>query len=768
MDVPGFLEAVKRASDYNDQIVHEEVVPARTARYGSLSPRLDPRLEAALARSGVPQLYLHQSESVQVARAGENLIVATGAASGKSLCYQVPLLEAALRKKASRSLLVFPTKALAQNQLRSLSGLCSDLIPIKAEIFDGDTPSEVRSGIKRTAQAVITNPDMLHLGILPNHGTWQRFLRNLNYVVLDEAHAYTGVFGSHMANVIRRLSRLAGYYGSSPSFILCSATIANPRELAGDLLGAPVKVIDQDHSPQGGKHFLFWNPPFIDESRTKRRSAIAEAAVVFRELLLRGVRTLTFTRTRRQVELVYVSVRDYLAEHVPSLASKISPYRASYLAEDRRAIEQRLFSGELLGVASTNALELGIDVGTLDATILGGYPGSVSSAWQQAGRSGRRQEQSLSVLVARHDPLDQYLMRHPDFFFGRSHEHALIAPDNPRILDQHLLCAAYERPLGRRDERFFGLDLQSRLTALQVEGLLHRKGERWFPSASVVYPAEEVNIRSSSRGSYAVVSSESGALLEMVDEGSAFSQLHRGAVYLHYGEQYLVERLDLDSKTAYVTPREVQYYTRAHELTDIQMRHILDQRSVGGIDVYLGEVEVSSQVVSYQRRAQFSDEPIGDEILDLPVQQFSTVALWFSPREEDLARIKGQRLDLPGGLHAVEHAAIGVLPLFALCDRNDIGGVSTPFHPDTGRPQIFIYDGHAGGIGIAEKGYQIIEELWRATLQVLQECPCEDGCPACIQSPKCGNNNHPLDKGVAAMLLRGALGLRVRETAVGK
>ena len=759
MDVPGFLEAIRRASDYDGQIVHEEVVPARSARYGSLSPRLDPRLEAALARSGVHQLYLHQSESVQAARDGENLIVATGAASGKSLCYQVPLLESALGKKASRSLLVFPTKALAQNQLRSLNGLCSDLIPIKAEIFDGDTPGEARSGIKRTAQAVITNPDMLHLGILPNHGTWQRFFRNLDYVVIDEAHAYTGVFGSHMANVIRRLRRLAGYYGSSPSFILCSATVANPRELAEDLLGAPVKVIDQDHSPQGGKHFLFWNPPFLNESRTKRRSAIAETAAVFRELLLRGVRTLTFTRTRRQVELVYVSVRDYLAEHVPSLVSKVSPYRASYLAEDRRAIEQSLFNGELLGVASTNALELGIDVGTLDATILGGYPGSVSSAWQQAGRSGRRQERSLSVLVARNDPLDQYLMRHPEFFFGRSHEHALIAPNNPRILDQHLLCAAYERPLGIRDERFFGLDLQSRLIALQVEGLLHRKGERWFPSASVVYPAEEVNIRSSSRGSYAVVSSESGALLEMVDEGSAFSQLHTGAVYLHYGEQYLVERLDLDSKTAYVSPRDVQYYTRTHALTDIQVRHVMEERSVGSIDVYLGEVEVSSQVVSYQRMAQFSDEPIGDEILDLPPQQFSTVALWFNPREDDLARIKSERLDLSGGLHAAEHAAIGVLPLFALCDRNDIGGVSTPFHPDTGRPQIFIYDGHAGGVGIAEKGYQIIEELWRATLQVLQECPCEDGCPACIQSPKCGNNNHPLDKGVAAMLLRGALGL---------
>ena len=758
MDVPGFLEAVRGASDYDSQIVHEEVVPARPARYGSLSPRLDPRLEAALASSGVEQLYLHQSESVQAARDGENLIVATGAASGKSLCYQVPLLETALAKKSSRGLLLFPTKALAQNQLRSLNGLCDDLIPIKAEIFDGDTPGEARAGIKRTAQAVITNPDMLHLGILPNHGTWQRFFRNLDYVVIDEAHAYTGVFGSHMANVIRRLRRLAGYYGSSPSFILCSATVANPGELAGDLLGAPVKVIDQDHSPQGGKHFLFWNPPFLDKSRTRRRSAIAEAAAVFRELLLRGVRTLTFTRTRRQVELVYVSVRDYLAEHVPSLVPKVSPYRASYLAEDRRAIEQSLFNGDLLGVASTNALELGIDVGALDATILGGYPGSVSSAWQQAGRSGRRQERSLSVLVARNDPLDQYLMRHPDFFFGRSHEHALIAPNNPRILDQHLLCAAYEKPLGARDERFFGPDLQSRLDTLQVEGLLHRKGERWFPTAGVVYPAEEVNIRSSSRGSYAVVSGESGALLEMVDEGSAFSQLHKGAVYLHYGEQYLVERLDLDSRTAYVSPREVQYYTRTHSLTDIRVRHVMEQRAVGGIDVYLGEVEVSNQVVSYQRRA-FNDEPIADEMLDLPPQQFSTVALWFNPREDDLARIRSERLDLSGGLHAAEHAAIGVLPLFALCDRNDIGGVSTPFHPDTGRPQIFIYDGHEGGVGIAEKGYRIIEELWRATLQVLQECPCEDGCPACIQSPKCGNNNHPLDKGVAAMLLRGALGL---------
>ena len=759
MSVSGFIERLQRSTEYSDQIAHWEFLPRREARYKTPSRALEQKLVRALRCLGIEALYEHQATAIDAVREGRNIVVATGAASGKSLCYHIPVLEASLQDRTTRSLYVFPTKALAQDQLRSLRLLCGDDVALEVDIFDGDTPREARSQIKRSAQVVITNPDMLHLGILPNHQTWGRLFRDLRYVVLDEAHVYRGVFGSHVANVMRRLRRLCRIYGSDPQFILCSATMANPGELAEALVGVPVTVIDQDGSPFGGKQFLFWNPPLVDESRATRKSATSETAGLLGSLLQEGVRTLAFARTRRQVELIYLSVRQQLADRAPDLVSRVSPYRASYLPEDRRRIEEGLFNGELLGVAATNALELGIDVGSLDATILGGYPGSTASAWQQAGRSGRRQEDSLSVLVARNDALDQFLMRHPDFFFGRPHEHALIAPENPHILDPHLLCAAYEVPLTAHDAKLFGQTLQERLVVLEKKGLLRARGERWFPDPGIAYPAGGVNIRSGSADSYAVVDRETGVLLEQVAAESAFFQLHPGAVYLHYGEQYLVEELDLASKTAWVSARDVPYYTHCQDTTDIQVLHVLRQKHAGTVTVSLGEVEVCTQVVSYEKRAHFTDESMGEEVLDLPEQRFPTVALWFDAPEDLVVEIRRERLDLAGGLHAAEHAAIGVLPLFALCDRNDIGGVSTPLHPDTGRPQVFIYDGHAGGIGIAEKGFDLIEELWSTTLRVVEECPCEDGCPSCIQSPKCGNNNHPLDKAVAAMLLRGALGL---------
>ncbi|MSQ22301.1 MAG: DEAD/DEAH box helicase [Dehalococcoidia bacterium] len=759
MDVAGFLERLQASPGYGDQIVHQEVIPQKAATYGTLSRPLDSRLEAALAAQDIHGLYQHQAAAIQAVREGRHVVVATGAASGKSICYQVPVLEALLQDRSSRSLLLFPTKALAQDQLRALRALSADRIPLGADIFDGDTPRDARSQVKRSAQVVITNPDMLHLGILPNHKSWARLFSNLRYVVLDEAHVYRGVFGSNVANVIRRLRRLCRQYGSNPQFILCSATLANPGELAKALVGLPFTVVDQNGSPFGGKRFVFWDPPILDEAKGRRRSATSEAATLFGALLLDGVRTLAFARTRRQAEMMYLSVRQRLAEQAPHLVSRISPYRASYLPEDRRRIERALFSGELMGVAATNALELGIDIGSLDATVLAGYPGSIASAWQQAGRSGRRQEESFTALVARDDPLDQYLMRHPDFFFGRPHEHALIAPQNPHILDKHLLCAAFEAPLMARDAGLFGTTFEQRVAALQEKGSLRFRQERWFLDPGIAYPAEDVGIRSSSTDSYAVVERPSGALLEKVSRESAFFQLHPGAVYLHYGEQYLVEELDLVSKTAYVSARDVPYYTMCRDVTDIRLLRLLQEKRAGTVRVFLSEVEVTTQVVSYEKKAQFNDESLGEEMLDLPPQRFPTVALGLDLPETLVVEIRKQRLDLAGGLHAAEHAAIGVLPLFALCDRSDIGGVSTPLHPDTGKPQVFIYDGHEGGIGIAEKGYEIIEELWAATLRAIEECPCEDGCPSCIQSPKCGNGNHPLDKKVATMLLRGALGM---------
>jgi len=764
MDVAAFLERLEASEGYSGQIVHRQSLPARDARYAELRHPLSPQVQAALEGQGVRGLYRHQAHALDAVAEGSNIIVATGPASGKSLCYHLPVLETILADPSARALYLYPTKALAQDQLRSLKALCGDSVPVTADIFDGDTPREARDSIKRSAQVILTNPDMLHLGILPNHRSWARLFQGMRYVVVDEAHVYRGVFGSHVANVLRRLRRMCRRYGSQPQFILCSATIANPGQHAEALTGMPFTVVDDDGAPSGGKEFLVWNPPVVDAQRSIRKSAGSEAADLFRRLLRERVRTMVFARTRRQVELVYVSVRNRLAEEAPELVGKISPYRASYLPEDRRRIERTLFSGDLLGVATTNALELGIDVGSLDATILGGYPGSISSTWQQAGRSGRRGSSSLSVLVARNDPLDQYLARHPEYLFGRSPEHALIAPGNPRILDPHLLCALYENgPLTQRDADLFGPTMQQRLEQLAAEGQVRMRHGQWFLEPSVYYPAENINLRSGWGSDYAVVDKASGALLEQVEEGSAFFQLHPGAVYLHYGDQYLVHELDTESKTAYVSKEDVPYYTQCRDHTDIRILHPMEQKRAGEVTAYLGEVEVAAQVVSYEKKAHYSEETLGEELVDLPPQRFNTVALWFDVPNDLVAWLKGRRMDLAGGLHAAEHAAIGVLPLFAMCDHADIGGVSTVIHPDTGKPQVFIYDGHPGGIGIAEKGYELMEQLWAATLKVVEECPCEDGCPGCIHSPKCGNGNHPLDKKVAALLLRGCLGMTIHE-----
>ena len=753
MDVSGTLDGIKKAGWYDNQIVHVESIPPRPALAGRTREPLEPAIMASLERRGLWPLYSHQAEAVDAIRDGANVIVATPSASGKSLCYNLPVLGSILADRTSRALYVYPTKALAQDQLKGLRELGEGLA-FQAAIYDGDTPTGERPSIRRSSQVVLTNPDMLHFGILPNHRVWSSLFRSLRYVVLDESHVYRGVFGSHVANVLRRLQRICRHYGSSPQFVLCSATIANPEQLAQRLTGLPFKVVDRDGASFGGKQFVLWNPPIVDEVKATRRSTNAEAATLLSDLVGRSIRTMAFVRSRRVAELVYLYARAQLEEARPGLGDMISPYRGSYLAEDRRRIEGALFRGELMGVAATNALELGIDVGSLEATVLTGYPGSISSTWQQAGRSGRRGEESLSILVGQNNPLDQYLMNHPEALFGRPVESALVAPENPYIMQPHLLCAAHEMPLSREDEATFGPSFRARIESLEENGLLRNSGGKWYISTEVSYPAEAVNIRSTSASSYLVVEEGSGRILETVEEVSAFHQLHAGAVYLHQGEPYLVSRLDLDSKTAHVGLSDAVYYTQVRDITDIRVHTVRCSKRVGGVEVYLGDVEVTNQVISFRKRAPFTEEVIGEEVLELPPRRFNTVALWFSVPRDFLETAKRVRMDLAGCLHAAEHAAIGVLPLFALCDRNDIGGVSTPLHPDTGGPQVFIYDGHPGGIGIAERGYQIIDELWEATLLVVSECPCIAGCPSCVQSPKCGNNNYPLDKGLAVDMLR--------------
>ena len=752
MDASGFLNDLKRKHWYQDQLVHVEQIPPKEAYNRDPDSPLHPSLRSSLEAKGLWPLWSHQAQAINALKGNNNVIVSTPAASGKSLCYHLPVIESLLANRATRAMYVYPTKALAQDQLKGLRELAAGL-PVHADIFDGDTPFQDRQSIKKYTQVLLTNPDMLHLGILPNHRSWSRLFRGLHYVVLDEAHVYRGVFGSQVANLIRRLRRICQLYGSFPLFILCSATIANPGELAGRITGLPFKVIEDDGAPNGGKRFAFWNPPILDKAKSARRSTNAEAATLFSELVSRSVRTITFVRTRKVAELVYLYAREQLEAMVPTMARRISPYRASYLPEDRRRIERALSEGELMGVAATNALELGIDIGSLDATVITGYPGSISSTWQQAGRSGRQQDESLSILVGQSNPLDQYFMNHPQDFFGKPVEHVLISPENPHVLQPHLLCAAYESPLVPGDEELFGTSFTGHLKDLQKKGLLRSEGQRWHITPAVSYPAETVNIRSTSPHSYLVVDRGSGVILESVEEASAFHQLHPGALYLHQGDAYLVKELDRDSRTAYVEPSDGGYYTQAKDLTDIRILGVRQSKTAGGVMVSLGNVEVANQVLGYRKRKPFTEEVIGEEYLDLPARNFGTVALWFDVPKKILDWARDARLDLAGGLHAVEHAAIGVLPLFALCDRNDIGGVSTPLHPDTGEPQIFIYDGYPGGIGIAERGYQVVQQLWATTLRAVSDCPCSDGCPSCIQSPKCGNNNRPLDKVVARALL---------------
>ena len=759
MNTSAFLHHLTAQPTYNGQIAHMEHIPPRDASYAELDKPLANELQDCLNEHRLLPLYTHQAEAVNKARQGKNVMVATSSASGKTLCYNIPVLEAILTEKGSRALYLFPTKALAQDQLRGLQELFSPRLFQVEEFatFDGDTPQAERAEIKKKARIILTNPDMLHIGILPNHQSWSRLLRHLKYVVVDEAHIYRGVFGSHVAGVLRRLRRLCQLYGSNPRFICCSATIANPGEHAERLAGLPFEVVDNDGSPYGGKDFVFWNPPIIDEAKTIRRSANSEATNLFTELVSHKIRSLTFARSRRLTELIYAYSSRRLAEVSPALAQQIKAYRAGYLPQERRQIEQELFTGQLLGVVATTALELGIDIGDLEATVLTGYPGSIASTWQQAGRSGRGKGESLSFLIGLDNPLDQYFMRHPDSFFQQSVENALVNPGNPYILRAHLLCAAWEMPLNGDDEKIFGSTLNQERAELERQGMLKERNRKWYLSPAIAYPAQSINIRSTSGENFALIDTSTDSLLETIEASVAFFQVHPGAIYLHQGESYLVTELDLANRTAYATPTTSAYYTQSKDITDLRIVRVARSRSYRQTKVYLGEVEVTTTVVGFKKKAQFTEEVIGEEPLNLPPQRFFTVALWFDLPAAAVTRLSKKQLDFAGGLHAAEHAAIAILPLFALCDRNDIGGVSTPLHPDTGRAQIFIYDAHPGGVGIAEKGFDLVEELWQTTLKAITECPCQDGCPSCIQSPKCGNNNNPLDKKAAQLLLEGLI-----------
>jgi DEAD/DEAH box helicase domain-containing protein len=757
MDIRDFLLYLQALPGYEGQILHVEHLPPRAACYGDLARPLPADLQRALEGAGVRQFYSHQAEAINATRAGRSVIVATGTASGKTLCYNIPVLESILADPLSRALYLYPTKALAQDQLRALQGLIRPFKHVQVAAYDGDTPQAARTRIRKAGQIILSNPDMLNVGLLPNHPAWAPYFRHLKVVVLDEAHTYRGVFGSHIACLLRRLRRVCALYGAQPQFVLCSATIANPGEHANRLTGQEVVVVEEDGAPRGPREFVFWEPPIVKEKLGLRRSINTEATALLAEMVKQGLRNITFTRSRKEAELLLLYAREVLRRERPELIERIGAYRAGYLPAERREIERRLFSGDLVGIAATNALELGIDIGQLDATILVGYPGSIASTWQQAGRAGRGQREALSVLIGADNPLDQFFMRHPEELFGRSPEHALIDPDNPYVLHLHLPCAALEWPLTVADEPLFGSGYAKALRNLEADGVLQHRGERWM-LAGDGYPAQNVNMRSASSERYLILDeTRNYATLEETDAETAFFRLYPGAIYLHRAEPYLITRLDLEGRIAYARPTQVGYYTQPREINDVHIIRSTRARSLPATDLFLGMVRVTQQVVGYRRKKHFSDEVLTDEPLNLPAHTYETQALWFEVPAYLEKQVLQRGLDYAGGLHAVEHACIGILPFYAMCDRDDIGGLSTPLHPDTGRAQVFIYDAYPGGVGIVAKGFELIESLWQRTLQVVSECPCEEGCPSCIQSPKCGNNNEPLDKKAAIVILEALL-----------
>ena len=752
-----FLWHLKSLPSYEGQICHIEHIPPREARYGFLDRPLPDPLRRALQASGISELYTHQATAMKSVRDGHHVAVTTSTASGKTLCHNLPIVESLHNDPTGRALYLFPTKALAQDQIRNLTNLTQSAgLSLVSGTYDGDTPRSARGRIRKAASILLTNPDMLHVGILPNHRMWVRFLANLRFVVVDEAHAYRGVFGSHVACVLRRLRRLCRRYGSDPLFICCSATIANPWEHVVDLTGLPTMVVAEDGSPHGARDFVLWNPPFVDQKKSAPRSANVEASRLFTELVSHGLRNITFTKARRVAELILRYSREMLEREEPELVPLVRSYRAGYLPRERREIERDLFDGRLLGVTATTALELGVDIGALDATVLVGYPGTVASTWQQAGRSGRGIRDALSVLIGLDNALDQYFMRHPEQLFGRTPENALLDPGNPYVLRGHLPCAAYEMPLASADEEVFGGRFAHAVGDLVGRGELGPGGGRWYYQLSD-YPAERVSIRAVSRDNYLLLDESQGSLLEEIDSATAFRRIHPGAVYLHQGECYVVSELDLRAQVARARLVESDYYTQPRETSDLSIIGCSRQQRLGKTLACYGQVEVTEQVIGFRRKQLFSDVVLDEQDLDLPRRSFITAALWFDVPPAAEERVRRERLDFQGGLHAVEHAAIGILPLFAMCDRQDIGGLSTPHHTETGRPQVFLYDGFPGGVGISEKGFELLPELWEATLRTVEECPCETGCPSCIHSPKCGNNNEPLDKTAASIILKALL-----------
>jgi DEAD/DEAH box helicase domain-containing protein len=747
MVLSSFIEHIKHSEELGPQIVYHRYLPHQEPKYAQCQD-ISSRTEQLLTESGIPALYTHQVEAIGKVIEGKNILVATPTASGKSLIYNIPVLEAALNHCQTRALYLFPLKALEQDQLKNLLDLISKLAAdeISASVYDGDTSTWARKKIKeKIPNIILTNPDMLHRAILAYHEGWADFFSNLKFVIIDEVHTYRGIFGSHLAQILRRLRRLCLLYHTSPQFILSSATIQNPHEFGASLIGGDLEVISQNGAPKAGQHFLFLNP---------LSSTAFTATQLFIQCLRAGLRSITFTQSRKLTELINM----WAKQLAPEFRDKVSSYRAGFLPEERRLIEGRLARGKLLGVISTSALEMGIDIGYLDVCILVGYPGTIINTWQRGGRVGRAGRDSLVVLIADQDALDQYFMQHPTHFFEQAFEAAVIDPDNAHVIRAHLPCAAAENPLSLDDTQFWANELENHLNRLEAEGELSRTSEgtpRWF--ATRKRPHLQVNIRSVGQ-TYTIFNKATGEAIGTVDGVRALKECHPGAIYLHRAKPYYVERLVLERKDVIVQEADLNYFTRVRSEKETEILGIRKSQPKGQFVARLGDLKVTETITGYEKRRIPGQELIGVFPLELPPQTFETVGLWAEIDDIIKKMVEQEGYHFMGGIHAVEHATISLFPLFALCDRNDIGGISYSFHPQAGKAAIFFYDGYPGGVGLAQRGFDIIVQLFEATLDLIKGCPCEQGCPSCIYSPRCGSGNKPLDKKGAIMVLEALTG----------
>ena len=758
------LEELAGRPGYVGRMTHLAHWPAREGRPTPWPTWVPSNVIERLRANSIEWPWSHQVEAAEQAWRGNHVVLATGTGSGKSLGYLLPglsILEAAgapiRRRDATPTVLyVAPTKALAHDQLTTLADLGTGLRSLRAVAVDGDAPRSERDWARDHANWVATNPDMLHRSLLPGHSRWARLLAGLTLVVVDECHHYRGVFGSHVALVLRRLRRLAAHHGATPTFVLASATVAEPAGCASKLTGLVVKAVSEDGSPRGPGALALWEPPLTDGTGERgapvRRSAQAETADLLSDLVLDGVRTLAFVRSRRAAETVALSAQRQLSEADPALASTVAAYRGGYLPEDRRVLERQLKDGRLIGAAATNALELGVDLVGLDAVLIAGYPGTRAGLWQQFGRAGRRGRSALGVLIARDDPLDTYLVRHPQALLGQPVEATVSDPDNPYVLGPHLCAAAQELPLVDADLDLFGPTSAAGVTALTTQGMLRRRPTGWFWTRRD-RACDLADIRSTGGSAVQIVEAPDGKVLGTVDAAAAPAAVHTGAVHLHRGSTYLVQELDLSGCCALVERADPDWTTTAREVTDIEVLSEQRSRAWGAAALALGSVRVTNHVVGYLRRRIVTGEVLGEEALDLPPRQLTTTAVWWTLTANQVLDSGVAPTDVPGAVHAAEHAAIGLLPLFATCDRGDIGGVSTALHRDTGRLSVFVYDGYPGGAGFAERAYEVAEAWLRTTREAIVSCTCRDGCPSCVQSPKCGNGNEPLHKPGAVALL---------------